>query len=33
MLSDWAGLAGLYGGGITPWNVPVFPMYKEVSQA
>ena len=28
---DWAGIAGLWSGGITPFNVPVFPMYTESS--
>ena len=23
---DWAGMAGLYGGGVTPFNIPTFPM-------
>jgi uncharacterized protein len=26
--SDWAGCAGLFANGITPLNIPVFPMYK-----
>ncbi|ETI28341.1 hypothetical protein G647_00790 [Cladophialophora carrionii CBS 160.54] len=26
VLSYWAGIAGLYGGGVTPFNVPTFPM-------
>lgn len=26
---DWAGTAGLYANGITPINIPVFPMYTE----
>ncbi|KAJ9609123.1 hypothetical protein H2200_006894 [Cladophialophora chaetospira] len=25
-LSYWAGIAGLYGGGVTPFNIPTFPM-------
>jgi len=25
---DWAGCAGLFANGITPLNIPVFPMYK-----
>jgi succinate-acetate transporter protein len=27
--TDWAGCAGLWAGGITPINLPTFPMYKE----
>jgi len=30
-LSYWAGTAGLYANGITPINIPVFPMYTEPS--
>lgn len=26
---DWAGCAGLFAGGVTPFEVPTFPMYKE----
>ncbi|CCX05791.1 Similar to Glyoxylate pathway regulator; acc. no. P41943 [Pyronema omphalodes CBS 100304] len=26
--SYWAGTAGLFAGGITPWNIPVGPLYK-----
>lgn len=26
---DWAGCSGLYSGGLTPFEVPVFPLYKE----
>jgi len=26
---DWAGTAGLFANGITPINIPVFPMYTE----
>ena len=26
---DWAGTAGLFANGITPINLPVFPMYTE----
>ena len=26
--SDWAGYAGLFANGITPLNIPVFPIYK-----
>ncbi len=26
---DWAGMAGLFANGITPINLPVFPMYTE----
>ncbi|KAF7558252.1 hypothetical protein G7Z17_g174 [Cylindrodendrum hubeiense] len=29
-LSYWAGCAGLFAGGVTPFEVPTFPMYKEV---
>lgn len=29
ILSYWAGTAGLWAGGITPFNVPTFPMYTE----
>ncbi|CAI6091835.1 unnamed protein product [Clonostachys chloroleuca] len=29
ILSYWSGCAGLFAGGITPWEVPTFPMYKE----
>jgi succinate-acetate transporter protein len=29
LLSYWAGAAGLFAGGLTPFEVPVFPMYKE----
>jgi len=29
LLSYWAGAAGLWANGITPMNVPVFPMYTE----
>jgi len=29
-LLDWAGAAGLFANGITPFNIPVFPMYTEV---
>jgi len=29
VLSYWAGAAGLYAGGVTPFNIPVFPMYTE----
>ena len=28
---DWAGTAGLWAGGLTPFNVPTFPMYVEKS--
>lgn len=28
-LSYWAGTAGLFANGITPINIPVFPMYTE----
>jgi succinate-acetate transporter protein len=28
---DWAGTAGLFANGITPINIPVFPMYTELS--
>ncbi|KAK5161634.1 hypothetical protein LTR04_003991 [Oleoguttula sp. CCFEE 6159] len=28
-LSYWAGCAGLWAGGITPFNVPTFAMYKQ----
>ncbi|KAL4738644.1 GPR1/FUN34/yaaH family-domain-containing protein [Aspergillus similis] len=28
-LSYWAGCAGLWAGGTTPINLPMFPMYKE----
>jgi hypothetical protein len=28
-LLDWAGTAGLFANGITPINIPVFPMYTE----
>jgi len=28
-LVDWAGTAGLFANGITPINLPVFPMYTE----
>ncbi|KAK0119359.1 hypothetical protein ONS95_010811 [Cadophora gregata] len=31
VLSYWAGTAGLWAGGITPINIPVFPMYTEPS--
>ncbi|KAH6663019.1 GPR1/FUN34/yaaH family-domain-containing protein [Halenospora varia] len=30
-LSYWAGTAGLFANGITPINIPVFPMYTEES--
>lgn len=26
---DWAGCAGLFANGITPFNVPTFAMYTE----
>ena len=26
---DWAGCAGLWGGGVTPIELPTFAMYKE----
>ncbi|KAE8446432.1 hypothetical protein EG329_012037 [Mollisiaceae sp. DMI_Dod_QoI] len=29
ILSYWAGMAGLFANGITPINLPVFPMYTE----
>lgn len=29
LLSYWAGAAGLFAGGLTPFTVPVFPMYTE----
>ncbi|WAO95224.1 Hypothetical protein NCS54_01283700 [Fusarium falciforme] len=29
ILSYWAGCAGLYAGGTTPFEVPTFPLYKE----
>ncbi|KAJ4157021.1 hypothetical protein NW754_008663 [Fusarium falciforme] len=29
ILSYWAGCAGLYAGGATPFEVPTFPLYKE----
>jgi len=29
LLSYWAGTAGLFANGITPINIPVFPMYTE----
>jgi succinate-acetate transporter protein len=29
ILSYWAGAAGLFAGGLTPFEVPVFPMYTE----
>jgi hypothetical protein len=28
-ITDWAGCAGLWGGGITPINLPTFAMYKQ----
>ncbi|KAG4437051.1 hypothetical protein IFR05_007465 [Cadophora sp. M221] len=31
ILSYWAGTAGLWAGGITPIEIPVFPMYTEPS--
>lgn len=27
--SYWAGTAGLFAGGVTPWDIPTFPLYKE----
>ncbi|KAM0429749.1 hypothetical protein ACHAPT_006355 [Fusarium lateritium] len=29
IMSYWAGCAGLYAGGTTPFEVPTFPLYKE----
>ncbi|SPJ85581.1 probable FUN34 - transmembrane protein involved in ammonia production [Fusarium torulosum] len=29
IMSYWAGCAGLFAGGVTPFEVPTFPMYKE----
>ncbi|KAJ0155437.1 hypothetical protein HZ326_2332 [Fusarium oxysporum f. sp. albedinis] len=29
VMSYWAGCAGLFAGGVTPFEVPTFPMYKE----
>jgi succinate-acetate transporter protein len=28
--TDWAGCAGLYSGGLTPFTLPTFPMYQSV---
>jgi succinate-acetate transporter protein len=30
MNADWSGCAGLWSGGITPFTLPTFPMYKYV---
>ncbi|KAL2126501.1 hypothetical protein VTI74DRAFT_795 [Chaetomium olivicolor] len=30
LLSYWAGCSGLYAGGTTPFEVPTFPMHKDV---
>lgn len=27
--ADWAGVAGLWAGGVTAFEVPVFPLYKQ----
>ncbi|CEI70853.1 unnamed protein product [Fusarium venenatum] len=29
VMSYWAGCAGLFAGGVTPFEIPTFPMYKE----